>query len=170
MSEASTNFAEPELAAAFIAQSREFLSKDYLPKIQKCLAGLSDSDIWWRANEESNSIGNLLLHLSGNIRQWIVSGLGGVADDRERQTEFDARSVMSRTDLLSRLSDSVREVDAVLALFDVAALLRRYQIQNCDVTALEAIFHVVEHFSMHTGQIILLTKQRTERDLHFHDL
>jgi len=169
MSEASTNFAELELAAAFISQSRESLANDYLPKIQKCLESLSDSDVWWRANEESNSIGNLLLHLSGNIRQWIVSGLGGVADERMRQTEFDARSVVSKTELLTRLSDSVREVDAVLAQFDSAALLRRYHIQDCEVTALEAIFHVVEHFSMHTGQIILLTKMLVKKDLRFYD-
>ncbi len=170
MAEAVTNFtAAPEVANAFIAQAREFLSNDYLPKIQRCLESLNDDDVWWRANEESNSIGNLMLHLSGNIRQWMVSGLGGVADDRFRQAEFDARSSMSRTDLLSTLSEAVTQVDAVLAHFDVNNLLRRYQIQDCEVTALEAIFHVIEHFSMHTGQIILLTKLLAKKDLRFYD-
>jgi uncharacterized damage-inducible protein DinB len=170
MSEPSTNSPHSEVADAFIAQAREFLSNDYIPKIQKCLESLSDDDVWWRANEESNSIGNLMLHLSGNIRQWIVSGLGGVADERIRQAEFDARSAMSKADLFSRLSESVGQVDAVLAQFDVNTLLKRYQIQDCDVTALEAIFHVVEHFSMHTGQIILLTKLLAKKDLRFYDL
>lgn len=170
MAEAATNFAAPQVADAFIARAREFLSNDYLPKIQKCLESLNDDDVWWRANKESNSIGNLMLHLSGNIHQWIVSGLGGVTDERARQREFDAPSAMSKAELLSRLSESVGQVDAVLARFDVNVLLKRYQIQDCDVTALEAIFHVVEHFSMHTGQIILLTKQLTAKDMKFYDL
>jgi uncharacterized damage-inducible protein DinB len=164
------NSVAPEVSAAFMVQSRKLLSSEYLRKIEKCLESLSDSDVWWRPNEESNSIGNLLLHLSGNARQWIVSGLGRAADDRLRQTEFDQRSPVSKADLLSGLRDTLREVDGVLAQFDRALILNPYRIQNCDVTALEAIFHVVEHFSMHTGQIILLTKQLTATDLHFYDL
>ena len=169
MSQHSTSFAAPEIAAGFIAQSRELLSNDYLPKIEKCLESLSDTDVWWRANEDSNSIGNLMLHLSGNVRQWIASGLGGAADHRVRQTEFDERSVISKAELLGRLSDSLREVDIVLAEFDSTRLLKRHTIQNSDVTALEAIYHVVEHFSMHTGQIILLTKLLVKKDLSFYD-
>jgi uncharacterized damage-inducible protein DinB len=154
---------------AFLKQARVFLTDEYLPKIEKCLAELSDQDVWWRSNEESNSIGNLLLHLSGNARQWIISGLGGASDHRVRQTEFDERSLIRKHDLLARLRDTVREVDSVLAQFDSSKLLNAYRIQNCDVTALEAIFHVVEHFSMHTGQIILLTKLLTKKDLNFYD-
>ena len=169
MSEPSTSLAAPEIGAAFIAQSRELLSSDYLPKIEKCLESISDDDVWWRANEESNSIGNLMLHLSGNVRQWIASGLGGAPDYRVRQTEFDERSVISKAELLTRLSDSLREVDAVLAEFDSTQLLKRHRIQDSDVTALEAVFHVVEHFSMHTGQIILLTKLLLKKDLGFYD-
>ena len=169
MSEPSTSLAAPEIGTAFIAQSRELLSTDYLPKIEKCLQSISDDDVWWRANEESNSIGNLMLHLSGNVRQWITSGLGGATDHRVRQAEFDERSVISKAELLTRLSDSLREVDAVLAGFDSTQLLKRYKIQDSDVTALEAVFHVVEHFSMHTGQIILLTKLLVKKDLGFYD-
>jgi uncharacterized damage-inducible protein DinB len=155
---------------AFLMHARNFLTTEYLPKIEKCLTGLSDQEIWWRANEESNSIGNLLLHLCGNVRQWIVSGLGGASDERLRQAEFDERSLISKTDLIAKLRATLTEVDEVLANFDSDKLLDSYRIQNCDVTALEAIFHVVEHFSMHTGQIILLTKQLTARDMHFYDL
>jgi uncharacterized damage-inducible protein DinB len=169
VSDQTDNFAEPEVSAAFMAQSRRLLSSEYLRKIEKCLENLSDSDIWWRPNEESNSIGNLMLHLSGNARQWIVGGLGSAADQRRRQTEFDQRSPISKEDLLSGLRDTLRDVDGVLAQFDRAAILNPYRIQNCDVTALEAIFHVVEHFSMHTGQIILLTKLRAKKDLGFYD-
>jgi len=159
-----------ETARAFIAQARSLLTGEYLPKIERCLERLSDEEIWWRAGEESNSIGNLLLHLSGNARQWIVSGVGGAADHRERQQEFDERSGLPRTELLTRLKQTLAEVDETLARFDTARILERRQIQGCDVTVLEAIFHVVEHFSMHTGQIILLTKMLKNTDLKFYEI
>jgi uncharacterized damage-inducible protein DinB len=130
------------------------LLEQYLPKIERCLERLTDEQIWWRANDESNSIGNLVLHLCGNARQWIVSGVGGEADARER----DAL-------LRSTLSD----VGRVLKNLDPATLLERRTIQGSDVDVLEAIFHVTEHFSMHTGQIIMLTKMLTSSDLRFYD-
>ena len=157
------------VSLAFVTQARTFLLNEYLPKIERCLADLTDEQVWWRSDQQSNSVGNLLLHLSGNARQWIVAGLGGRPDERRRQTEFDERSIIPRHALLTKLQETLTDVDSVLAEFDADALLTRYQIQNCDVTALEAIFHVVEHFSMHTGQIILLTKLLTESDLGFYD-
>src|SRR5688572_32305612 len=164
-----TTCAAPTVALAFIDQARKFLSDEYLPKLERCLEQLSDEQIWWRANEQSNSIGNLLLHLSGNARQWIVCGLGGANDARARQQEFDERRVIPRSELLKTVRQTLREVDAVLAAFDHGKLLDRYPIQGTTATALEAIFHVTEHFSMHTGQIILLTKLLAEKDLGFYD-
>jgi uncharacterized damage-inducible protein DinB len=159
-----------EVAEAFIAQARSLLSRDYLPKIERCLEKLSDEDVWWRANPESNSIGNLLLHLAGNARQWITSGLGALgADQRVRQVEFDERSVIPGGVLLARLDATLKEVDGVLARLDPSSILERHLIQGHDVTALEAILHVVEHFSMHTGQIILITKMLKTEDLKFYD-
>lgn len=158
-----------KVPTAFLSHAREFLSGDYLPKIEKCLSTLTDEDVWWRGNEESNSIGNLLLHLCGNARQWIVSGLGGAADHRERQTEFDERSPITKEDLLARLRETLGDVDKVLAEFDSGKLLLPYRIQSNDVTALEAIFHVVEHFSMHTGQIIMISKLLARKDMRFYD-
>src|SRR5687768_5541981 len=90
---------EPELSWAFVQQAREFLRDEYLPKIERCLEKLTDDQIWWRSNSESNSIGNLLLHLSGNARQWIVCGLGGETDARVRQAEFDERRTIPRDEL-----------------------------------------------------------------------
>jgi uncharacterized damage-inducible protein DinB len=159
-----------EVSQAFIDEARRLLTGDYLPKIERCLETLNDEQIWWRPNAESNSIGNLLLHLAGNARQWIVSGLGGESDNRVRQSEFDERSLIPRAELLLRVSETVDAVDRVLAKFDPTRALDQYKIQGIDVTALEAIFHVTEHFSMHTGQIILLTKLLTASDLHFYDL
>jgi uncharacterized damage-inducible protein DinB len=158
-----------EVAEAFITQARSLLSREYLPKIERCLERLSDEDVWWRANPESNSIGNLLLHLAGNARQWITSGLGGSADRRSRQVEFDERSLIPRAELLAQLTETLQEVDGVLARLDLSSILERRRIQGHDVTALEAIFHVVEHFSMHTGQIILITKMLKTENLKFYD-
>jgi uncharacterized damage-inducible protein DinB len=146
------------LAQAFLDESRRLLSQSYLPRIARCLEGLSDDTVWWRANPESNSMANLLLHLSGNLRQWIVSGLGGVPDVRNRPQEFDARGQTTAADLLSALTTTVLEADRVLATLSPDALGEPRRIQGSDVTVFEAIYHAVEHFSMHTGQIILLTK------------
>ncbi len=156
-------------STAIIAKARGFLRDEYLPKIERCLEQLSDEQIWWRPNEESNSIGNLLLHLCGNARQWIVCGLGGEEDFRQRQSEFDERRLISRAELLTRTKSTLKKVDGTLARFDDARLLETFQIQGATVTALEAIFHVTEHFSMHTGQIILLTKMVGATGLEFYD-
>jgi uncharacterized damage-inducible protein DinB len=164
-----TEVAKALVAEAFITQARSLLNDDYLPKIERCLEKLSDEAVWWRANPESNSIGNLLLHLAGNARQWITSGVGGGADRRARQQEFDERSMIPRAELLAHLTETLAEVDGVLARLDPSAILERRRIQETDVTILQAIFHVVEHFSMHTGQIILLTKMLKTEDLKFYD-
>lgn len=157
------------VSEAFIQNARELLRGEYLPKIERCVEKLTDEQVWWRPNPESNSIGNLLLHLSGNARQWIVSGLGGATDKRQRQSEFDERKVIPRDELLRILRTTIADVDNVLAGFDPARLLDKYPIQGTEATALAAIFHVTEHFSMHTGQIILLTKMLADIDLVFYD-
>lgn len=159
-----------ETGREFIARSRYHLGEDFLPKIERCVALLSDEQIWWRPNEESNSIGNLLLHLSGNARQWIVCGLGTASDGRNRDSEFAQRETISREELLALLRQTISDVVVTLETFDPGRLLERKRIQGLDVTALEAILHVVEHFSMHLGQIVLLTKQLTAKDMHFYDL
>lgn len=159
---------ETNISHAFIHNARRLLTEEYLPKIERCVEKLTDEQVWWRPNPESNSIGNLLLHLSGNARQWIVSGLGGGADGRRRQTEFDERKVIPRGELLGILRTTVEDVANVLAGFDPARLLDKYPIQGTEATGLAAIFHVTEHFSMHTGQIILLTKLLTGVDMQFY--
>lgn len=154
---------------------RHYLSADYLPKIRRCLETLSEEDIWWRPNPSSNSVGNLVLHLAGNIRQWIVSGVGGHADVRDRDREFSAHGEKegagwSRARLSDHVEATLAEVDETLAALDPADLQKRTVVQGMDVTFLEAVFHAVEHFSMHTGQIIYITKLRSDVDLRFWDV
>ena len=153
---------------AFLEEARRYLAVEYPTKIRACLAHLSDDDLWWRPNEASNSIGNLLLHLSGNIRQWIVSGVGGVPDLRKRQDEFDERGLVARAELLARFDATLADAARVLTSLGAAELTAPRRIQGRDTTVLLAIFHAVEHFAMHTGQITCLTKQRTGRDLGFY--
>src|SRR5712692_1308890 len=131
-----------DVGQAFIAQSQYHLAKDFLPKIERCVGLLNDEQIWWRANEQSNSIGNLLLHLSGNVRQWIVCGLGGATDARDRDSEFAHRDLIPRDELLGRLKQTLLEADAALAKFDPNNLLEKQRIQGMEaVPALEAILH-----------------------------
>ena len=155
--------------AAFLSQSVEYLLNDYLPKIKRCLNQLSDEQIWWRPNSSSNSIGNLILHLSGNIRQWILCGLGNEVDHRVRDSEFAQTEVIPRNDLEQLLSETLLAVKDVLETFPTETLLNHRKIQGKDVGVLEAIYHVTEHFAMHTGQIITLTKLLTDKDLAFYD-
>ena len=153
------------VAGAFVDKSRSLLSSDYLPKIERCLDRLSDEDVWWRPNEASNSIGNLILHLCGNVTMWIIGGIGALPFERHRQLEFDERRQVSSAELRGRLRTVVQQADEVMSAVRADELLNRRQIQGYDVTVLEAMYHVVEHFGMHTGQIILLTKARVGHDL-----
>jgi uncharacterized damage-inducible protein DinB len=153
------------IALAFLSKSRTLITDDYVPKIERCLDRLTDADIWWRPNETSNAIGNLILHLCGNVCMWIIGGVGELPFERHRQREFDERRKIPAGELRSRLKLVVQQADDVLSAVTQDALLSRRQIQGYDVTVLEAVYHVVEHFSMHTGQIILLSKARVEGDL-----
>lgn len=152
----------------FLEQSARYLRDDYVPRIASCLEHLSEDDVWWRPNEASNSIGNLVLHLMGNARQWIVHGVGGAPDVRNRQEEFDRREPLSKAQLLERLRATIAEAADVIGRFPPDRLLEPRLIQGYDTTVLGAIYHVVEHFSMHTGQIIVLAKARIGRDLGFY--
>jgi len=156
------------VSRAFIEQAIDFLTSEYLPKIERCLEQLSNEQIWWRANEESNSIGNLVLHLCGNARQWIVSGLGFEVDARVRDAEFSRRDPVKRAELLNLLRTTLADVESVLRKLDPSTLLEKRTIQGTEVDVLNAVFHVTEHFSMHTGQIITLTKLLTATDLRFY--
>jgi hypothetical protein len=155
----------PDASRVFIEKSRNLLTADYVPKIERCLDLLTDEDIWWRPNDASNSIGNLMLHLCGNVTMWIIGGVGKLPFDRNRQLEFDERREISSAELRGRLKSVVAQADDVLKKVDATELLSRRHIQGYDVNVLEAVYHVVEHFSMHTGQIILISKSRVGQDL-----
>jgi uncharacterized damage-inducible protein DinB len=137
-------------------------------RIEDCVKRLSDEQVWARGGENENAVGNLVLHLCGNVRQWIVSGVGGQPDVRQRSEEFDARGGVPIPELLEKLRTTIADATSVLQGVTPERMLERVVIQNYDVTVLEAIYHVVEHFSGHTGQIIFATKMLTGSDLGYY--
>ena len=159
---------EAELTADLIRQSKRRLLEESLPKIRTCLTQLTQDEIWARPNANTVSVGNLVLHLSGNVRQYIIATLGGVEDLRERQKEFDEKGPMPTPDLLARLEGTMAEASAVIGRLDPAALLKHHRVQGYDYTGLGVLLHVVEHFSYHTGQIIYAVKSRKNVDLGFY--
>lgn len=151
-----------DLASSLLSDTRGFFRDVYLPKIERCLDVLSEDDVWWRANEGSNSIGNLLLHLDGSTRKWILNVVGGANLPRDRDAEFAERGPIEKALLLGRLRATLANADRVLAALDEATLLEERQLwEDEKVTVLWAVLHALEHFAVHTGQIILITKART---------
>ena len=135
-------------------------------RIEACLGKLDDDQIWLRGSDNANAVGNLCLHLAGNVRQWIMHGVGGAPDNRARDQEFAARGGIPKSELWSNLSSTL---DEAIAVIDAQQdLLRVVKPQTYQVNVLEAIYHVVEHFAQHTAQIIYATKAFSGEDLGFY--
>ncbi len=158
------------VAEVFIRHARHRLMKDYYPKMVQCIDVLNEEDIWWRPNEISNSAGNLLLHLCGNMRQWIIHGIGKEKDVRERPEEFAEKGPIPKKELMNKLDETLLEVEQVLKNFDTSSILEPRTVQGYEENCLSVIFHVVEHFAQHLGQIIYITKMRQNVDLKFFNL
>ena len=139
-----------------------------LGRIERCVEMLTPDQLWMRPAANQNAVGNLLLHLNGNVRQWILHGVGGQADLRQRDTEFAAQGGPGAQELLARLRATVEEAAALFRALPAERLLERIRPQGYEGTVLVAIYHVVEHFAGHTFQIMLLTKQFTGEDLGFY--
>jgi uncharacterized damage-inducible protein DinB len=159
--------AKSEITKAFLMESQRSIAVYHMPRLIKCLKQLSENDIWWRPNAASNSVGNLVLHLSGNVRQWIISGLGEEQDKRDRDREFDERGPISRRALIALIRGTVSEASSVLDRLSEDSLLRTHDIQGFHVSGMYAVTHVVDHFGYHTGQIIFVTKWKLGKDLRF---
>ena len=157
----------PSLGAEFLRVSRHEI-KRRLTRIEDCVSRLSTEQVWSRGSEVENAVGNLILHLAGNLRQWILAGVGGAVDDRDRDAEFARRESIDTEELLAWLRGTVGEADRVLGQLGEGELLAMRRIQAYEVTVLHAICHVMDHFAEHTGQIIWATKRMTGQDLGFY--
>jgi hypothetical protein len=152
----------------FLEFSRNKLLNQYWPRLRKAVEPLSEEQIWWRPNPASNSIGNLVLHLNGNVWQWLVASFNRLNDERGRPAEFSATGDLSAADLLARLEQTIDEAAKVLARLTSEELLATWQIQGYTVSGLAAVYQVVEHFGLHYGQILYVTKMQEGRDLGFY--
>lgn len=159
---------ETQLSILFLEFSRKKLLDQYWPRMSSCVASLTDEQIWWRPNDACNSIGNLLLHLNGNVTQWMICSFNRLEDDRNRPVEFNQREQIAGKILLDRLDKTMQKAAEVLARLTPEELAATYHIQGYTVSGLDAIYQVVEHFGMHYGQVLYIHKMLRAEDLGFH--
>jgi uncharacterized damage-inducible protein DinB len=151
----------------FIEQSiRRF--EENTPKIEKCLTELTEDELWHRPNASSNSTGNIILHLCGNITQYVLSSLGNAEDKRERDKEFSSTRVLQKAALIDKLKTTVSAAVKIMRSLNDNYMLQKHSVQGYDLSTIGIIIHVVEHYSYHTGQIIYWTKLIKDKDLGFY--
>jgi hypothetical protein len=159
---------DPNVTSLFLEFSRRKLLEHYWPRLRASVSPLSEEQVWWRPNAASNSIGNLILHLNGNVTQWLVASFNRQQDLRNRPVEFATESGLTAVQLLERLAATMEEAAQVLEGLTETDLVAAYEIQGYHVTGLEAVYQVVEHFGLHYGQIAYIAKSFTGRDLGFY--
>jgi len=156
-----------EFGKAYIEWCRFRLMKQYWPRVERCISELTEEEVWWRQHESNNSVGNLVLHLTGNLRQFILSGVGSMKDTRNKDHEFAERQRIPKEELIRELQKALLAADDTLSQLDEARLLETTTVQDRERPVFEVIAVVVEHFALHCGQIIYITKLKTGRDLKF---
>jgi Protein of unknown function (DUF1572) len=159
---------DASLAALFLEFSRTKLIDQYWPRLRSTVESLTDDQVWWRPNPACNSVGNLILHLNGNVGQWLVASLDRHDDTRNRPAEFNERRRIPGKELLDRLNGTLQEAARVLEHLTPEELAVTYQIQGYTVSGLSAVYQVVEHFGLHYGQILYIAKSLRGEDLGFY--
>lgn len=159
---------EAQISTNFLEYSRKKLLDEYWPRLKSTVEPLTEEQVWWRPNPASNSIGNLVLHLEGNVGQWLVTSFNGLRDERNRPVEFKERRLLKVRDLLGRLDATMQRAGETLTQLTPDHLTRVYEIQGYSVTGLDAVYQVVQHFAMHYGQILYIAKALTATDLGFY--
>ncbi|MDH3708878.1 MAG: DUF1572 domain-containing protein [Cyclobacteriaceae bacterium] len=156
------------ISQLLIEETRYRLLEESIPRLKKCLARMTADDIWYRANHQTVSAGNLVLHLCGNVKQWLISGLGGRADHRDRDKEFQEEGPLETPVLVQMLDDLSSEINQILNELDDVDLQRNQTIQGYQVTGVSILVHVVEHFSYHVGQVTYMVKSRKAVDMGYY--
>jgi uncharacterized damage-inducible protein DinB len=157
-----------ELSTALIDNIVRYLINENFPRVIKCLEMLNEEEVWYRPNSQSNSIGNLVLHLNGNLNQWILDYIGGKPFERNRQLEFDAKKTHSREELILMMTNLSKELCSCIQSVTSEKLLGILPIQNQQETGISVLIHITEHFSFHTGQIAYITKWLKEQQTNFY--
>ncbi|WP_019669831.1 DinB family protein [Eudoraea adriatica] len=133
------------------------------------LKSIEESNIWRKPNESSNSIGNQIMHICGNMTQYIIASLGGLHDQRNRDAEFSITNGFTSVQLLQKLENTVDQAKNVLKSCSKSQLLQKREVQGFDLSGIGIVIHAVEHYSYHTGQIAFWTKMLVNKDLGFYD-
>jgi len=158
-----------KIHSELIKEVKRRLFDESVPRLKKCLSQLNEEEIWHRPNEQTVSVGNLVLHLCGNVTQWILCGLGNEADKRVRHEEFDEKGPIPVEKLTENIDDIMARVDNLLDHLDPDILLEKRKTQGFEETGLSILIHVVEHFSYHIGQITYIVKSGKNVDLKYYE-
>lgn len=158
-----------ELGVALIVEAKRRMFDESQARVNRCLGRLGEDQVWYRPNGSSNSVGNLVLHLCGNVRQWVIAGLGGAADGRERDAEFAEKGPIPVEALRQMFNETLDEAADVLDGLDPDSLLAKRPVQCYEETGLSIIVHVTEHLSYHTGQITYITKMLTDAHTGYYE-
>ncbi len=157
-----------DLAIDFV-ENAIFRMEESLRMISKSTVHLSDEELWKKPNKASNSVGNIIIHLKGNITQYVLAGLGGQEDLRQRDLEFSVTHSYSTKELNQQLQKLLDEVKTVLHGLNDEKLIKTYTVQGFKLSGQGIVLHVVEHLSYHTGQIAFWTKILKNKDLGFYE-
>ncbi|MFO0960373.1 MAG: DUF1572 family protein [Isosphaeraceae bacterium] len=170
MTETDATAPRPNLATPFVADVRQQFGEAG-SLIHHCLRQLDDDQVWWRPNEGMNSIGNLLLHLAGNLRQRIVSFIGGEPDTRDRPSEFTERGPIPKGDLLARFDEALRQADAVIASLSAERLAEIHRYDRLDgsteQTVIGLVIQILAHLHGHAQEILAMTRMQLGRSYEF---
>jgi len=157
-----------DFTTLFLEEIKRRIFEENFPRMRKCLSQLSEAEIWQRPNENSNSMGNLALHLCGNLRQWIVSGLGGAKDVRNRQQEFDERGPIALEIILDKIDAIEKDIAITLEKITLEDLLKVHSVQIYEENGISILVHAVEHFSYHVGQMTYFVKALKDMDMGYY--
>jgi len=158
-----------ELATIFLKSIRVHLLEENWPRLKKCILLCDESLLWHKPNENTNSIGNLVLHLQGNLTQWVLHSIGGAPDRRIRSKEFEIESKKPKEQILSDFEMLMVSIDQLLRNIEPDKLLEQRKVQGFDTTVTGILIHVTEHFSYHLGQISFILKQAKNIDLKYYE-
>jgi len=158
-----------EFCAALVTETRRRLIEESIPRIEKCLGLLTEEELWYKPNANSNSVGNIILHLCGNVRQWLGAGLGNLPKIRRRDEEFSTKGGFNKKELLEKLKEVQKMSEEVLAKLTPDDLLATHEVQVYQETGLSILVHVTEHFSYHVGQITYFVKAKKDLDTGYYE-
>ncbi len=159
---------ESDILYHFKKETKRRIIDESISRCIQCVDKLTDVEIWYRPNGNVVSVGNLILHLCGNARQWILAGIFDQSDDRERQLEFDTQGPLDRSYLLQKLTDLGHDLDKAMDTLTHDQLAQVKTVQGYEESVVGILIHVIEHFSYHTGQIVYFTKTKKDVDMGFY--